>query len=95
MDEKELGIEDDEDRECKAQFGAMYEAIRILIDNEQVRPWDDLPEAVQFLFTLMVGSTQVAPNAANTALMTLVSFMAFLNTPDGENAAVLTRKLGR
>lgn len=96
MDEEpQIGVHDADDVQAKAEFGALYDAIRILIDKEELRPWEDLPPTTQFLFTLMVGSHWKSPNAASSAFMTLVSFEYFLNSPEGEAQGALTERLGR
>jgi hypothetical protein len=93
--EPQIGVYDPEDEKAKAEFGALYEAIRILIAVDELRPWEDLPPTVQLLFTIMVGSHTRTPNAASAAFMTLVSFMGFLNSQTGEEAAEQTRNFGR
>jgi hypothetical protein len=91
----QIGVQDAEDEQAKAEFGALYEAIRVLMAIDSLRPWEDLPPTVQLLFTIMIGSHWRTPNAASGAFMTLVSFMTFLNSQTGEEAAEGVKHLGR
>lgn len=89
---KTYGVTGEEDDVAKAAFGTIYEAIRNLVHEVELKPWSDLDPFVQYLYCLMIGGGgPFDDHPAAQMFAGLISFHYFIQSEDGERVAQVVR----